>query len=1166
MKNRYQRGASVIGATVVAGVIAAGNVQGMDLTAGDFDVRLNPGFPGVIAYALGGESVELPSADPVFLINGGEERPSQVELRRISESEALYDVDFADLPLSLEARVVVGRQAMTLTLENIREPGDFLLRTIEIPGLVLLHARGDEQAAIGNFPAASYASENPEHHDMIGPVSDLAFVDNEEAPNRNRGTRGQRGASYTFVSNGSLAAGLFTNVIEEELRMVVELEGEGAEREFTAAPGMWTYREIPSEILPTPRVTLVVAKDENGDGVVCWQDAAIAYRREVPQPYAAETVRDFPVHHIAFNFAGQATYPFLRVLDNVKKIWLYTDGLGQRIQFKGYQSEGHDSSHPDYAYNVGRRMGGRDDLNFVMRRARDFNMYSGVHINAHEYHAEAKWFCPTLVDMNAVGWSWLDESFLTDYRHDSAYGTLYERLEAMRDDLPWLDFVYLDVYYGRGWPGWRMATKTNDLGIVQTTEFPGVMEQAVIWNHVANDWTQQIGGKGDRSEIARFIWYSHKDTFAHDPLLRGSNCDGFMGWHAERNMLQTVHSAININLPTKYLQHFELIRMEDEAAWFRGGPRTEVLEEGAVSRVYGRDGQLIHSLRYNEPNTRPVDNLAFIPWNPLTEEKIYHWNDEGGTTEWEVPSSWAGVEQAELYRLTDLGRVFERMVAVADGRVELADIEANTPYVLYRETPPALPEIEWGEGGLVADPGFNSYRFGDWRLVTPEGSAVHTTHPELGQTELIVPSDTAAEVRQTVTGLEPGVTYSASVWLSIEERREASLAVEAGPPQPPPFIDPEAWVVLSAPRHMGGDRARRILDGNPKTLWHSLEINEENDNPLPHEIVLMLDHEYELDGFVQTARENLGNGAIRGFEAYVSLDNENWTRVAEGEFDYGDGTVARVEFDAPVRARYFKLLALSEVQDRPFISIAGLNMLIDPEKHAPAPLAEPVMRSVEQTYFTNYTDQSAKYLRNWHRLRVLFEAPEDGRVDLVLRAAEGPGQVSFDDVRLVVSGRSEPPSGAENVVLFEDFENVDEGWGPFMYGWRGPMNTHLSETNEPYTNDTIGGEFSLKSRQERGPGMIYRTVPATLALEAGKKYTVSFDYLNDTEDCFAFVVGTESAEESEITHSEPITNSDWEVTRLTTTFIAGENAFIGITRPDPEKQGTIVIDNLLISE
>jgi hypothetical protein len=1138
----------------------SGILHAAQLANGDFKVDLTPDFPGLRSYSYLGDSVTIPAnSNPVVRINGQDFKP-EVRLIERGPAAADYELRFNDVGVSMTARVLVNRNGLTISLADIHETGSLVVRTIEIPGLTLIHGGAAAEVAVANFPAASYASEKPEDHDTFGTLSGLTF----ENHNRNRDESGRYGASYVFVSNGQIAAGIHTNVMEENLRIIFAKTGEKDGSTFSAAPGKWTYREIPSEICPAPVATLVVAADQNGDGKVTWQDAAIEYRRAVPLPYGGEDTKKYTMAHIAMNFGSQATNPFLRVLDNAKKVWLYTDGLGQTIQFKGFAGEGHDSSHPDYAGNVGRRMGGRDDLNFVMRRGKDFNVRSGVHINAHEYHKEAKWFNPDIADLNAIGWSWLDESYLADYRHDSAYGTLYQRLDAMRADLPWLDFVYLDVYYGRGWPGWRMHQRTNDLGIRQFTEFPGVMERAVVWNHVANDWTQQIGGKGDRSAIARFIWYSLKDTFQHDPLLRGTNCDGFMGWHAETNMRQTIRSAINVNLPTKYLQHFELMRLEDQGAWFSGGPRTE--SDGTVSKVFGRDGQLVHSCRYEKPKSRPVDNLAFIPWDPMDETKIYHWNDKGGTSVWQVPVSWKNVTTAQLYRLTDLGRVFVSEIPVRDGRVTLDQIEPSTPYVLYRETPPALPEMNWGEGGLLRDPGFDSHRFGDWRLVTADATAQYTNHPQTGQTELVIPSGRAAEVRQTVHGLKPGQTYAASVWLSIEKRRECSLAIEAGPQQAAPFIDRQTWKVVSAPKHLGGDRPRRMFDGDPKTLWHSAEINEANANPLPHEITIDLGRESRVSGFIQTARERLHNGAIKGYKAHVSADGSNWKEMAAGEFDYSAGNAVAVRFKAPVKARYFRLTALSEVQNRPFTSIAELDIITDDKGQAPNGLATPVSRSVNQTFLTNFTDQSSKYTRNWHRMKVLFTAPEDGRVDLVLRAAEGEGTVAFDDARLVASGISMAPAGSGNVVIFEDFENVDEGWGPFVYGWKGPMNTHLSEANPPYTNDTIQGEFSLKSRREDSPGMLYRTVPASLSLKAGKSYTVSFDYLCDTPECFAFVAGSDKADGHDITAKAGLSGGEWKVHRFTTTFTAGEDAFIGISKLSKEKPGTIVIDNVLVTE
>ena len=1156
----------------LAGILAcAPGAWAATLSSGSFSVDLDPAFPGVRSCSFAGETMVLGgNAQPVARINGEEYTPEST-LIPVAPDVADYRLNFADLSVRMVVRFKAHGDALDISVREIQEFGAVAVRTLELPGLVLLAGAAEDEVALGNFPAPSYASGKPEDRDFITPVAALAYSDNaeEKNKNKNRDAHGQRGASYAFLSNGKLAAGLYSNVLQENLRMIVRTQDGEAGRTLTVAPGMWTWREVPGETEEEPRAFLVVAGDRNGDGQVTWQDAAIAYRAHAPRPYGGEVTPRYPIAHIAMNFGSQATNPFLRVLDNAKKIWLYTDGLGQRIQFKGYQSEGHDSSHPDYGGNVGRKMGGREDLNFVMRRGHDFNVLSGVHITAHEYHLEARNFHPDLVDMDAVGWSWLDESYLTDYRYDTAYGTLYERLDAMRQDLPELDFVYLDVYYGRGWPGWRMHRKVNGLGIHQFTEFPGVMERAVIWNHVANDWTQAIGGKGDRSEIARFIHYSQKDTFLHEPLLRGSNCDGFMGWHAERNMLQTLQSAFTVNLPTKYLQHFELMRTEERGAWFSRGVRTEVIADAAttsqVARIYGRDGQLINSCRYADPQQRPVNSLSFIPWDPCAETKIYHWNDEGGDTTWELPRSWSGVSAAKLYRLTDLGRVFERDVKIADGRVTLEGIKARTPYILYREPPPALPEIVWGEGGRVRDPGFDSHSFESWAPSDPAAAAIEN-HADTGQTELVFGTPAAGDVRQTVEGLTPGQTYAASVWTSIAGKRESSLRVEAPSRPAGEWVDRQAWKVISSTRRMGGDRSRHVLDGNPKTLWHT--ATGESAPGFPHEITIRFDRARTLEGFIQTARAGLGNGTIREYEAWVSTDGKRWRKAAQGAFAYPDGPVETVRFARPVPARFFRLMSRSERNGGAFTSIAELDMIFSPG--LPPAKFTPVVQAITRTALTNWTDQSSKYERPWHRLKAVFTAPADGRVDLVLRAgpdADG-ATVRFDDVRLVETEVSPPPRGARHVVLYEDFENVDEGWGPFMYGWKGPMNTHLSEANPPYTRDTIGGRYSLKSRREDSPGMLYRTVPATLALKPDTRYRVSFDYRCDTAGFAQFVAGVDGLADEEIAVQKVIPDDSWQVKKWQAEFRtdAREGWFVGISKLQKEKVGTLVIDHVLIEE
>ncbi|MBP7274964.1 MAG: discoidin domain-containing protein [Kiritimatiellae bacterium] len=1150
-------------------LVFASSAGAMTLSSEKFSVELDPAFPGVRSCSFAGETMTLGgNARPVAIINGEERIPTS-KLIAVSADVADYQLDFEDISVGMTVRFQAHPDALEITVREIQETGSVAVRTLELPGLVLIAGAADDEVALGNFPAASYASNKSEDRDFITTVAALEFADNVENKTKNRDPNGHRGVSYAFLGTGRLAAGVYSNVLQENLRMIVQMREGEAGRTLTVAPGMWTWREAPGQTEELPRAFLVLAGDRNGDGNADWQDAAIAYRARAPRPYGGEITCRYPITHIAMNFGSQATHPFLRVLDNAKKIWLYTDGLGQRIQFKGYQSEGHDSSHPDYGGNVGRKMGGREELNFVMRRGHDFNVLSGVHINAHEYHLEAKNFHPDLVDMDAVGWSWLDESYLTDYRYDTIYGTLEKRLDSMREDLPWLDFVYLDVYYGRGWPGWRMHRKTNALGLYQFTEFPGVMERAVIWNHVANDWTQAIGGTGDRSAIARFVHYSQKDTFLHEPLLRGSNCDGFMGWHAERNMPQTVRSAFTVNLPTKFLQHFELLRATDQEAFFSQGVRTEVMPDAAttsqVARIYGRDGQLINSSRYVDPKKRPENCVSFIPWDPCAETKIYHWNDDGGDTTWDLPRSWAGIAVATLYRLTDLGRVYEREVAIADGRVTLTGIEPKTPYVLYRQPAPALPEIVWGEGGFVRDPGFDSHSFDAWTPADPAAVAIEN-HADTGQTELVFSQAKPGAVRQTIQGLRPGQTYAASVWASIAGKREASLSVEPAASSALNELDKQAWKIVSSTRRNGSDRARQVLDGNPQTLWHT--ASGENAPEFPHEITIRFERSRTLEGFIQTAREGLGNGTIKEYDAWVSVDGKRWQKVAQGAFSYANGPRETVRFAQPVPATYFRLVSKSERSGGKFTSIAELDMIFTPDP-LPGKFA-PLSRTITRTALTNWTDQSSKYERPWHRLKLVFQAPPSGRADLVLRA--GPGvedaAVRFDDVRLVETQVSPPPKGSRRVVLYEDFENVDEGWGPFMYGWKGPMNTHFSEAHPPYTRDTIGGTYSLKSRKEDSPGMLYRTVPATLALKPNTRYRVGFDYLCDTAEFSQFVAGVDGEAGEEIVFRKSIPNGAWETNNLRAEFRtdARPGWFVGISKVQKETLGTLVIDHVLIEE
>ena len=134
-------------------------------------------------------------------------------------------------------------------------------------------------------------------------------------------------------------------------------------------------------------------------------------------------------------------------------------------------------------------------------------------------------------------------------------------------------------------------------------------------------------------------------------------------------------------------------------------------------------------------------------------------------------------------------------------------------------------------------------------------------------------------------------------------------------------------VTVRADSEHANYEAYRAMDGDPATMWHT-EFGR-RDLPGPHQITLDLGTEYELTGFVYTPRKGGSNGTIAGYECYVGSELKKLGEpVLTGEFSKGSPEYA-IAFTAPVKGRYFRLRALSEVNGRPWASIAELKLLAD---------------------------------------------------------------------------------------------------------------------------------------------------------------------------------------------------------------------------------------------
>jgi hypothetical protein len=250
---------------------------------------------------------------------------------------------------------------------------------------------------------------------------------------------------------------------------------------------------------------------------------------------------------------------------------------------------------------------------------------------------------------------------------------------------------------------------------------------------------------------------------------------------------------------------------------------------------------------------------------------------------------------------------------------------------------------------------------------------------------------------------------------------------------------------------------------------------------------------------------------------------------------------------------------------------------------------------------TNYSDNDAKYLTRYQRVKALFDMPEGvdtAALYLKVSAGGADSAAEFDDVRVVETKRTD----LRGHDYFEDFENIDEGHGPFVYMSNAEMHTHLSERGRSgYTHDVIGGRYSLKTKNETPGKMVYRTLPHLLRLKPHTTYTLSFDYITDKNDMYAIVVAsTQTGSDNEILKqnlSGPSVPRDidallqskpFKVRHFSAKFTTGrqKDTFIGIFKNDmlanikkdnleknklltdsersKAQQGILVIDNLAV--
>ncbi|MFD0619081.1 endo-alpha-N-acetylgalactosaminidase family protein [Paenibacillus sp. GCM10027629] len=1016
-------------------------------------VQVDQKFPRVIKYELGNKV--LNGSEDVLdkiRINGKDYVP-KVDYTE-SENEADYTLTISELDIVIKVSITVKNNTLDFLVTDVKENGSARIHTIEIPNHSLVSVRSTEAGA--KFAGSRMETAVYKKGDVYQDVSGTPAVDTTP-----------RNYMYSFINNDQLAAGVWSNAYgdtnadgdNDNHRIVKQTTAKTGYSRTALWSASWVYRgnNMPNDITePLPHTKVVITADANGDAKLDWQDAAVAYREIMNNPVGSDRMSELVVHRIPMNFGSQATNPFLKTLDETKRIYQSTDGLGQWVELKGYQAEGHDSAHPDYGGHIGVRQGGQKDMDTLVREAQKYNAFMGVHISGTGAHPEAKAFDDQLVNLNKGGWDWLDQSYDFDdptYRREVTTGNRLNRLQMLKDDAPTLDFIYADAWYEQGFNGKRFAREVNSLGWTLTTEFPNVLENDAVWNHWSVDY--DYGGKGTKgysSDIARFVRNHQKDTWiARHPILGGTEANDAEGWQGRVDYDDMINIVFKTNLPTKYLQSFPMTKYDVKnnvgKVEFAGNVVAERASDG--KRTFTKDGKKL--LEENVTITQASEggnlydkvtysNLKYLlPWSPNAdktaselagaEEKLYHYNEVGGTTTWDLPNSWNNVSTVKLYILTDTGKKEEKVINVVNGKITIENVAAKQAYVVYKgDVTPKVEAMNWGLAMPAKDPSFNSGKLDHWDV---KSGAATVERNDRGQYELVVKGNTEETVLETgLSGLKPG-TYSASIYVQV------------------------------------GNTPNGTNGSDPNTAGNAKR------------------------------------------------------KTTIGVKDFGGADITNYTESSPLK---------------------------------------------------NYISADSKHSTNMQRMRVVFDvAAGQDTAKLYLKVAPGTAAVTFDDVRCVPTKRVIPQS--PDVLVAEDFENVDQGLTPFVIadadGVSDPR-THLSELHAPYTqkgwngnqtDDVLNGNWSIKTHKSGG-GLIMRTLPQTLRFDKGTTYEVTFKYESQFDKKINFVVGNGNKEIMNVPMPQATVP-----TPFTVKFTASsEDFWIGTRNTVGSSAGDFILDDLVVKE
>jgi hypothetical protein len=240
-----------------------------------------------------------------------------------------------------------------------------------------------------------------------------------------------------------------------------------------------------------------------------------------------------------------------------------------------------------------------------------------------------------------------------------------------------------------------------------------------------------------------------------------------------------------------------------------------------------------------------------------------------------------------------------------------------------------------------------------WELVHAGGAMVIDDLPR-GLTPLVQPIDTWFRARRLAAVFEARVGDGRLLVCSLDITRDLEgrvaarqfrhslmlyLASDAFDPAVPvdldavralfrgPTLAERLGIRATASSAGGGYEPEKAVDGDPSTIWHT-DFSGNVMQPHPHHLTLSLAEPVALSGVGYTARQDASNGQIGRYAVHVSGDGETWGEpLATGVFT-GEIGEQVVRFDAPVRTRHLRLVALDSRNGAPHSAVAELRLIV----------------------------------------------------------------------------------------------------------------------------------------------------------------------------------------------------------------------------------------------